>query len=109
VLGGYLNFWIPTGYGFCVSVVNTYMLLLFSSLLATLVIANSENFLNGKNMTQFSYVNLGDHCCCNLNEPTNKFIGLAYQGKDIVFRFNIEYSSLRDFGPSVNNNRSIFI
>jgi hypothetical protein len=30
----------------------------------------------------------------------NKFVGLAYyQGKDIVFRFNIEYSSLRDFGP----------
>jgi hypothetical protein len=25
------------------------------------------------------------------------FIGLAYQGKDIVFRFIIEYSSLRDF------------
>jgi hypothetical protein len=28
------------------------------------------------------------------------FIGLAYQVKDIVFRFIIEYnSSLRDFGP----------
>jgi hypothetical protein len=27
------------------------------------------------------------------------FIGLAYQGKDIVFRFIIEYTSLRDFGP----------
>jgi hypothetical protein len=27
------------------------------------------------------------------------FIDLAYQGKDIVFRFIIEYSSLRDFGP----------
>jgi hypothetical protein len=28
------------------------------------------------------------------------FIGLAYYpGKDIVFRFIIEYSSLRDFGP----------
>jgi hypothetical protein len=25
--------------------------------------------------------------------------GLAYQGKDIMFRFIIEYSSLRDFGP----------
>ncbi len=30
-------------------------------------------------------------------------------GKDIVFRFIIEYSSLRDFGPLGNNNRSIFI
>jgi len=27
------------------------------------------------------------------------FVGLAYQGKDIVFRFIIEYSSLRAFGP----------
>jgi hypothetical protein len=27
------------------------------------------------------------------------FVGLPYQGKDIVFRFIIEYSSLRDFGP----------
>jgi hypothetical protein len=29
------------------------------------------------------------------------FIGFAYQGKDIVLRFIIEYSSLRDFGPPV--------
>jgi hypothetical protein len=27
-----------------------------------------------------------------------EFVGLAYQGKDIMFRFIIEYSSLRDFG-----------
>jgi hypothetical protein len=27
------------------------------------------------------------------------FAGLAYQGKNIVFRFIIEYSSLMDFGP----------
>jgi hypothetical protein len=27
------------------------------------------------------------------------FVGLAYQGKDIVLRFIIEYNSLRDFGP----------
>jgi hypothetical protein len=26
-------------------------------------------------------------------------IGLAYQGKDIVFRLIIEFSSLMDFGP----------
>jgi hypothetical protein len=25
------------------------------------------------------------------------FVGLAYQGKDIVFRFIIEYSSLKGF------------
>jgi hypothetical protein len=29
------------------------------------------------------------------------FIGLALVGKDIVFRFIIEYTSLRDFGPYV--------
>jgi hypothetical protein len=41
------------------------------------------------------------------------FVGLPYQGKDIiVFRFIIEYSSLRDFyrpPGNNNNNRSIFI
>jgi hypothetical protein len=30
---------------------------------------------------------------------THGFLAFAYQGKDIVFRFIIEYSSLRDFGP----------
>jgi hypothetical protein len=35
--------------------------------------------------------------------------GLAYQGKDIVFRFILEYSSLMDFGPYVCSSRSIFI
>jgi len=36
-------------------------------------------------------------------EAICSFVGLAYyQGKkDIVFRFIIEYSSLRDFGPQV--------
>jgi hypothetical protein len=29
------------------------------------------------------------------------FIGLAYEGKHIVFRFDIKYSNLRDFGPYV--------
>ncbi len=28
-----------------------------------------------------------------------RFVGFAYQGKDIVFRCIIEYGSLRDFGP----------
>ncbi len=36
----------------------------------------------------------------HVNSRSNRlFIGLAYQGKDIVFRFIIEYSSLRDIGP----------
>jgi hypothetical protein len=29
----------------------------------------------------------------------NFFVGLDYQGKDIVFKLIIEYNSLRDFGP----------
>jgi hypothetical protein len=33
------------------------------------------------------------------------FVGLAYQGKDIVFRFIIEYSSLRDFGKFKTSSR----
>jgi hypothetical protein len=41
------------------------------------------------------------HFCPNL-------LFVAYQGKDIVFRFIIEYSSLRDFGP-LGDNRFIFI
>jgi hypothetical protein len=40
----------------------------------------------------------------------SKFIGLAYhQGKDIVFRFIIEYSSIKGFWTLGSNNRSIFI
>ncbi len=35
------------------------------------------------------------------------FVGLAYQGKDIMLRFILEYSSLMDFWPL--GNRSIFI
>ncbi len=33
--------------------------------------------------------------------PFSCCVGLAYKGKDIVFRFIIKYSSLRDFGPQV--------
>jgi hypothetical protein len=33
------------------------------------------------------------------NEIALPFVGLAYQGKDIVFRFSMEYCSLRDFSP----------
>ncbi len=32
---------------------------------------------------------------------SSTFIGFAYQGKDIVFRFIIEYSSIMDFSPYV--------
>jgi hypothetical protein len=33
------------------------------------------------------------------HKPQNYFVGLALVGQDIVFRFIIEYSSFRDFGP----------
>ncbi len=36
--------------------------------------------------------------CVGLTPRLEIFVGLAYQGKDIVFRFIIEYNSLRDFG-----------
>jgi hypothetical protein len=39
------------------------------------------------------------HSCMILLLQDLPFVGLAYQGKDIVFRFIIEYRSLRDFGP----------
>jgi hypothetical protein len=44
------------------------------------------------------------HNSINDTTPTPTFqglphlIGLAYQGKDIVFTFIIKFSSLRDFG-----------
>jgi len=48
--------------------------------------------------------------CKNWCWYVDTFLGLAYQGKDLMFRFIIEYSSLRDFyRPLGNNNRSIFI
>jgi hypothetical protein len=44
---------------------------------------------------------------CQKRSPVGRLLqtallfGLAYLGKDIVFRFIIEYSSLRNFGPCV--------
>ncbi len=35
----------------------------------------------------------------DLGENICLFVGLAFIGKDIVFKFIIEYSSSRDFGP----------
>jgi hypothetical protein len=44
------------------------------------------------------YIVMVDLLCRWQENGTKCFIGLAYQGKkDIVFRFIIEYSSLRDF------------
>jgi hypothetical protein len=54
-----------------------------------------SKFAIGLEIKIISHLNLFQHksyCIC---------IGLAYQGKDIVLRFIIEYSSLRDFGPYV--------
>jgi hypothetical protein len=41
----------------------------------------------------------GEHTWVIRKQKEKEFIGVAYQGKDIVLRFIIEYSSLRDFGP----------
>jgi len=38
----------------------------------------------------------GEHSCVYRKQKEK---GVAYQGKDIVLRFIIEYSSLMDFGP----------
>jgi hypothetical protein len=43
-----------------------------------------------------------------LSAKWGNFIGLAYQCKDIVFRFIIKYSSFVEIGL-LGNNRSIFI
>jgi hypothetical protein len=48
-----------------------------------------------KSITPWAQKNLIDLNSFNFFD----FVGLAYQGKDIVLRFIIEYSSLRDFGP----------
>jgi len=39
--------------------------------------------------------------CVALSFNPTLFIGLGYQGKDIVFRYITKYSSLRDFGPYI--------
>jgi hypothetical protein len=42
--------------------------------------------------------------------PQNQFLlALALVGKDIVFRFIIEYSSLKGFWPLLGNNNKKFI
>jgi hypothetical protein len=68
-----------------------------------------------------SHLDMGAFVNCYLKKEKKKVkapssgstvFGLAYQqGKDIVFRLIIEYSSLRDFYWPLgnNNNRSIFI
>jgi hypothetical protein len=40
---------------------------------------------------------------------SSSLFGLAYEGNNIVFRFNIEYSSLMDFGPYVINYGNFLI
>jgi hypothetical protein len=48
---------------------------------------------------QLTNVEMNQHSCGSLTKTILLFIGLAYQGKDIVYRFIIEYTILRDFGP----------
>ncbi len=63
------------------------------------------SFLRTMGFVFFSYAECNKSSMCNRDFQTCScmllvnFVGLAYQGKDIVFRFIIEYSSLKDFGP----------
>jgi hypothetical protein len=41
------------------------------------------------------------NACSKIRRDSQSTKQFAYQGKDIVFRFIIEYSSLRDFDPNV--------
>jgi len=47
----------------------------------------------------FMYRNFGGGGVASADLCSEAFLSLAYQGKDIVFRFIIVYSSFRDFGP----------
>jgi hypothetical protein len=48
-------------------------------------------------LTMYGYL-VFDWCGCPIQALFQVF-GFAYQGKVIMFRFIIEYSSLREFGP----------
>jgi hypothetical protein len=50
-----------------------------------------------KNLKTYNFFGMG--LCVALSFNPKLFIGLGYQGKDIVFRYVTKYSSLRDFGP----------
>jgi hypothetical protein len=45
------------------------------------------------------YVFKSPNACSKIRRDSQSTLQFAYQGKDIVFNFIIEYSSLRDFGP----------
>jgi hypothetical protein len=54
--------------------------------------------------------NIGPPCPLGLvkvsrSEVLSFVVGLAYQGKELVFRFIIEYSSLRDFYRPLGNKQ----
>ncbi len=70
-----------------------------------------KEFLTLKIIYVFTYLFI--YCFLSLTHKheTETMKVSTYQGKDIVFRFTIEYSSLRDFYRPLgnNNNRSIYI
>jgi hypothetical protein len=51
---------------------------------------------------------LGSQFAIPWGANVSAFMCLVLVGKDIVLRFIIEYTSLKDFGP-LGNNRSILI
>jgi hypothetical protein len=72
-----------------------------------------------KDKMKTGWMTLEKTCCVSGNNILQRmakftkqcslFVGLAYQGKDVMFRFIIEYSSLRDWPLLGNNNRSILL
>jgi hypothetical protein len=56
------------------------------------------NNKNSKNLPK-KIVNFLKHIGSSHLESAIFMFGIAYQGKDIVFRFLIEYSSLMDLSP----------
>ncbi len=69
----------------------TQSLLLWLYLRLSCFLGGEKNWMGNQNLIE--RIGLDDLLSNGL------FVGLAYQGKDIVFRFIIEYSSLMDFGP----------
>jgi len=61
---------------------------------------SNQNILNNLCVKKKPMKNIGNilYLINNIRKFCVVVVGLAYQGKDIVFRFITEYSSLRDFG-----------
>jgi hypothetical protein len=75
---------------------------MFSRIGLCVITCKCEDFFleaNG-NFIYFSYAECNKISMCNSDFQTSSCTILVnFVGKDVVFRFIIEYSSLKDFGP----------